>query len=569
MQPNSPWNYGNYFMGNTTMQMMPFMMKKVGKYLQSGAGMGMFPFGGNSMMGMPFGGMMSSFGGFPMMGGGSMGFSGMGFSGGINCGMGSSPFMMAATPLPIAFNPIVQGVYPTPSMSPVQMWNPMQFMSALSAGPMPYRPPALDFPSNVGMVMSVPFGTPNPFLSSPFGSYNACGGCYPCCCLPPPVLSYPRPVMVPQPYPVPYAQPVEIPHIKPVPIPRAVTNIAPPVMLGQGGFPQGGFSMPSSMIPAGQPMPSLPFNNVLSAPPITPLMPAGASGVFSGYGQPLVSSAAPSQQQRLLSEQKKPGAHNLPIYNIDSSREAQQLAFSLSTLGTSSRNRKGITPSKAKNQNMYNRSRQSFPTYSTLTSTKTNNNRSEPTIPLPQKGILISDSGWMPNVSARKKRIPSFQFSKYRRNKLYKRRKHSTVDNEYDCEICKSERDRQRLKNYFGSSKLSSLLSSPRKSHKQHGSNLALSISSSHIASDASRLKKGRHHRSEKTHHQTRRSQGTPLNRKDHDNQFHQQNEEEKRSRTNSKNSSQSSTKQPQTRSNNDDSNKDNESSKNSVISTK
>ena len=200
----SPWNYGNYYMGNTTMQMMPMMMRKVERYAQRQAMSGYG--GGGGFGGMPMMPMM------PMM----------------PC-LPAAPMMAAASPLPMACNPLVQNMYPMASMNPTGFMSPASFMSGLNTGPMPFRPPAsIEFPSNVGMVMNLPYGSPNPMFPMPsFGGFSpqfgAGGGLSCCCCYCTPAISaptvtyYPRPVCVPQACPVPVPVPVPIPNIQQVP----------------------------------------------------------------------------------------------------------------------------------------------------------------------------------------------------------------------------------------------------------------------------------------------------------------------------------------------------------------
>ena len=233
----SPWNYGNYYMGNTTMQMMPMMMRKVERYAQRQAMSGYGGGGGGGFGGMPMMPMM------PMM----------------PC-LPAAPMMAAASPLPMACNPLVQNMYPMASMNPTGFMSPASFMSGLNTGPMPFRPPAsIEFPSNVGMVMNLPYGSPNPmFPMSSFGGFSpqfgAGGGLSCCCCYCTPAISaptvtyYPRPVCAPQACPVPVPVPVPIPNIQQVPVPRAVTVVAPPIFAGGNqGFPMFGGSqlMPS------------------------------------------------------------------------------------------------------------------------------------------------------------------------------------------------------------------------------------------------------------------------------------------------------------------------------------
>lgn len=267
----SPWNYGNYYMGNTTMQMMPYMQRKVAKFAQRQA-MG-------SM------GSMGGFGGFPSMP--SMPMMPM------MPVMPMMPMMAAATPLPMACNPIVQNMYPM--------------------APMNYQ-----YPSNVGMVMNMPYGLPNPLLApSTFGGFfpqSFSSGMSCCCCFcmpapaPPPVCYYPRPVSVPQPVPVPYPAPVPIPNIQQVPVPRPVTVVAPPIMAG---------STPGCPIPAGAPL-------------------AASFGGLSrpGFGQQLVmhskdTSTVDSLLTSTRSEKSKTES------SADSARRARarKLAASLSNLG--------------------------------------------------------------------------------------------------------------------------------------------------------------------------------------------------------------------------------------------
>ena len=290
----SPMNYGNYYMGNTTMQLMPFMMRKVGKYNQQ---FGMGGFGSMPMMPM-----------MPMM----------------PCLPAAAPMMAAATPLPIAFNPLIQGMYPMASMNTSSWMTPSSFMSALSTGPMAYRPPAsFEFPSNVGMVMPMPFGNPNPLLSIPsfggfapqlgFGGGLSCSCCFcaPTAC-PPPISFFPRPVSIPQPYPVPYPAPVAIPNIQQVPVPRPVTVVAPPIIAGGNqGFP-------------------IPMN--------APLMSSQGGFSQTAFGQTTVMAAnRPSTSHSLLSEDS---VDDVPrsrpkSFTVDPARraKAQRIAASLSNLG--------------------------------------------------------------------------------------------------------------------------------------------------------------------------------------------------------------------------------------------
>ena len=295
----SPWNYGNYYMGNTTMQMMPFMMRKVERYAQRqamGGGGGGGGFGGMPMMPM-----------MPMM----------------PC-LPAAPMMAAATPLPMACNPLVQNMYPMASMNPTGFMSPSSFMSGLNSGPMPFRPPAsIEFPSNVGMVMNLPFGASNPLFPMPsFGGFSpqfgAGGGLSCCCCYCSPAVSaptvtyYPRPVCVPQACPVPVPVPVPIPNIQQVPVPRAVTVVAPPILAGGSqGFPMfaGSQLMPSQGMFAHGGM--------------------GPTTVMGSNRQSTVHSLA-DEQSSVTSKRSIPA-----IQSKDESRrlKAQRIASSLSNLG--------------------------------------------------------------------------------------------------------------------------------------------------------------------------------------------------------------------------------------------
>ncbi|CAF0883636.1 unnamed protein product [Didymodactylos carnosus] len=559
MQLNSLWNYGNHYLGNTTMQMIPFMLGKVGRFLQCNenvGGMGMNPSGFSSAMG--FGHLM----------GGNMAFSGA-----CNCPGLSTPFIMAATPLPVAYNPIIQGIYPMSTMSAVQMWNPMQFISTLFTGPMPYRPPTLDFPSNVGMVMTIPYGTSNPLLSP--NGYNSIPSSFPnscvCCnCSNAPPVSYSNPVMIPQPYPVPYVQPVEIAHINPIPASYPIMSNNLPDMLGQSEYP-----MSTTITPIAQPLPPSPYNNV-SAPSVTPLMRTGVSGVYSGYDEPLVSSAASLQQQESPVGQVKTDACRSGTCDVQSRQKAQQSSSKLSHLNTttlSDRNRKnGIFHKlknqfssrlfKTKNQNIYSPLDQNYPQYAASMSGITNNNYYESILPLPYNGLLISDSGWMPNVSTKEKAIDFFRFpEKYKRSKLFRQREQSTtISNEYDCEICK-KLNQQHLRKYSNSSKLLSL--SSRESRQYSPSDSALTAPSSPypIKSGTPRLKKRRSHR--RTKKPQNYLQDSLLNNNSHYND--QKYKEKIDSHSNSKQSSRKSPKRSETTLENNH-NTDTESSASSSI---
>jgi hypothetical protein len=396
----------------------------------------------------------------------------------------AAPMMAAATPLPVALNPLVQGMYPMASMNPVNWMSPASFMSALSSGPMPYRPPAFDFPNNVGMVMTVPYGTPNPFFSaSSFGSFNSsfnfCGGgsSWSCCCysIPPPVSYYPRPVPVPQPYPVPYSAPVAIPNIQQVPIPRPVSIVAPPIVAG-------GYQ-------------SLPVSTG------APLCPSHGVLTNGGLSPPMVMASNHNSTTHPPTN-NPPGKTSLPVYNaIDQSQllMGQQIN---SNIGSNNNQYSGVTHSSAKNTTSFSqnhdtlsdRLRRHIPSIMSRFS-RSNYNltqsqpRSDPILPPILRGQLISDSGWLPKTSnIRSQTTTSILSGKKRKRLLYtsdigktmlnssstrlpfspnRRQRHSgSSASEYDCAICQQQREKRRLREHYGSSTMSSLLSSPKESRK-------------------------------------------------------------------------------------------------------
>lgn len=248
MSMMSPWNYGNYYMGNTTMQMMPMMMRKVSKFQQRMMGGGL---GGMPMLPMlPMVPCIPSY--YAMA--------------------ASAPMMAAATPLPMALNPVVQSAYPIGNCCGPTFMSPSAFASTLSSGPLPFQPPSsFQFPSNVNMVMNIPFGFSNSLLSMPsFGGFAPqlnSSGALSCCCFycttpscPPQVSFYPRPVSVPQPYPVPVPNPIPITNIQPIPIPRQVNVIAPPIVAG-GGL-SGAIPAGNSLVPSQGVLNQIPYNTV-------------------------------------------------------------------------------------------------------------------------------------------------------------------------------------------------------------------------------------------------------------------------------------------------------------------
>jgi hypothetical protein len=396
----------------------------------------------------------------------------------------AAPMMAAASPLPVAFNPLVQGMYPMASMNPVNWMTPASFMSALSSGPMPYRPPAFDFPNNVGMVMTVPYGTPNPFLSaSSFGgfnsSYNFGGGSSWCCCCycaPPTFSFYPRPVSVPQPYPVPYSAPVAIPNVQQIPVPRPVSVVAPPIVAC------GNQSLPVS---AGAPLWS-------------------SQGVVTngGFSQPAVMASNQNPiTQTLISNQ--PVKRSLPVYDAtDQSQRlmGQQITSNLPNIRSDNNQYLGITPSAAKNTTPFSQSHDSLsdrlrrhipsiiPRLSRSNYNLTRSEpRSDPQLPPILRGQLISDSGWLPKTS-KSQTITSILSGK-KRKRLYttdigktifnpRHHRSSSSTSEYDCAICQQQREKRRLREHYGSSTMSSLLSSPKGSRKNRFSSNESTFSS-------------------------------------------------------------------------------------------
>jgi hypothetical protein len=463
----APWNYGNYYLGNTTMQMMPFMMNRVHQYglMQATAnlgGMGQMP----SMPWTPYC-LPSSFS-MPM----------------------AASMMAAATPLPVAFNPLIQGMYPMASMSPVNWMEPSSFMSALTAGPMPYRPPAFEFPSNVGMVMTVPYGTPNPMLLSPaqggfnslsyFGSPSWYSHNYstPQFSAPaPPMLSYYPPAIGPPPsYPIQYSPPIAAPHAQPMPVhqPRplhslpAVPSAHLPLPVGVDSpliFPleaanQNVFSQPPAMQ-------SLQTTTFPSSHPALPIY-SSASSLGPSIGQRLASNASyvPFSQQRNYE-----GTHSVAKY---SSIRSSQTHGSLS--------------------DRIRRSRISLPRlsrsdYNLVKSLP----RSEPVLPPITVGTLISDSGWLLKDDADQTISTASSRSDNKNRPVYtigkddaslhsygsrvsffphRRRGHrqsNSSASEYDCAICAQQRDKRRIRKYFGSAALESFLTSSKKSRHRRG----------------------------------------------------------------------------------------------------
>ncbi|CAF3730012.1 unnamed protein product [Rotaria sp. Silwood1] len=320
----SPWNYGNLYMGNTTLQMIPLMQRKLAKFAQL---QGMLGMGNGSMPMMPCLPASCCMPCLPA----SCSMPCLPASCSMPCLPASccmpmaSPMIAAASPLPAACNPLVQCMYPMSSTNCCNWMTPSSFMSALSTGPTAFRPPSLDFPCNVGMVMTYPCGTPNPLLAPPsFGGfcpqYNARGGMSCCCCYctpsvpPPPAISYyPRPVCVPQPYPVPCPAPVPIPNVQQVPVPRCVPNIAPPIIADCNSC---------GPVPAGAPL--LPSGGVLNQCGISPSLVMGSSRISSK--QTLFNDDETNENLKSRTSIRK---------SFDESRrkKAERIAASLSKLG--------------------------------------------------------------------------------------------------------------------------------------------------------------------------------------------------------------------------------------------
>lgn len=475
----SPWNYGNYYLGNTTMQMMPMMLNKVHKYGQMQA---MAALGNAGLLGSA-----------PMLPNMSMNPCCQPPS--FSMPM-ASPMMAAATPLPVAFNPLVQGMYPMASMSPVNWMTPGSFMSALSAGPMPYRPPGFDFPNNVGMVMTIPYGTPNPLFPTP-----NMGSTFPCCSyynsmpsvappMPPPMSYYPQPAPVPQPYPVPYSVPAPIPDYQQVPVPHPVSAIAPP------------------MVATGNQLP--PVSN------ISPLCPLHGVMANSNAGQPPVFSSNHSMTHTHHHSSNPP----LPVYNAtDPSPHLIGKPITTVNFGTNTNRQPTVIHSAAKNStylddnhgtfsDRFRRHLPSIPSFSRSSySLSRSQPRSDPVLPPILYGQLISDSGWLPKSSAystitsmfsskKKKRLLNatdinkpvlhssssrVSFTPYRRRR---RTRSNSSASEYDCAICQEQRGKRRLRKHYDSSTVSSLLSSPKHSRKhQLLSNASPLSSKSHTPS--------------------------------------------------------------------------------------
>ncbi|CAF4185347.1 unnamed protein product [Rotaria sp. Silwood2] len=411
----------------------------------------------------------------------------------------AAPMMAAATPLPVAFNPLVQGMYPPASTSPVNWMTPSSFMSALTSGPMPYRPPAFDFPNNVGMVMAIPYGTPNPLLSSAgYGSsYNSglgsswCSWSYP---MPPTTTpAYPMISYYPQSYPpaCPVACPVAAPVSSGLPFIHKIT------------LPLSG-SAGTTTMRAG-------YNRPLPARREAPLLTSQGAVTDVGLMEPAVMALnSSSSTSKIITNQSTKGS--LPVYDAKDQSQlliGRKLTSSQSNLAVNNNERPGITPSKLKYRNksrqghdtISNRLRRHLPSISHFNfNLASSQPRSEPVLPPILNGYLISDSGWLPKASS-SYTISSLFGNKKRKRLTYtidnstsvvpstnthisfvprRRHKSNSSASEYDCVICQQQREKHRLREHFDSSTVSSLLSTSKgysptsfkpgnhKSHRRH-----------------------------------------------------------------------------------------------------
>jgi hypothetical protein len=464
----TPWNYGNYYLGNTTMQMMPFMMNQVQQY---GFMSGMGAFGNASMFNSMFPCCTPISYSMPMM----------------------APMMAAATPLPVAFNPLVQGMYPMASTSPVNWMAPSSFMSALTTGPMPYRPPAYDFPSNVGMVMAIPYGTPNPLLSSSaFGSVNFMSnvGSMPtyCCC-----------------YSMPPMSTSATPMISYYPHANNTRNIHP-ITFSQS-TPASNFQhvSGSSMVVPSQPPLMSSLDNALPMQINSSLISSQSN---AGQSSVLAFKQFPSKSNAQFYDQTDQGSnHVMPIYNATnrlSSSIGHRLTSRSANTPVTTHRRSMITSSKAKYNIGSNQTHESFSKrfrryghalHHSIYNPIDSLHRNDPILPPILYGELISDSGWLPKTSinvampfieSRRKGHRTFHtsdtgkstyhshsshisFLPHRRRNHRRRHQHHSPSSasEYDCTICEQERGKHRLRKYFGSSNISPLLSMPKKNDRQ------------------------------------------------------------------------------------------------------
>ncbi|CAF0864765.1 unnamed protein product [Rotaria sordida] len=506
-----PWSYGNYYLGNTTMQTIPSMFKKVAQLGQIQA---LSALANPSLLGpaamMPCMPAMPSMPCMPPM-------PAMPYMPMMSSSMPSSfsmsmaaPMMAAATPLPVAFNPLVQGMYPMASMCPVNWMTPSSFMSALISGPMPYRPPVFDFPNNIGMIMTIPYGTSNPLLSSPSYDSSFNYGVRPFSCywpdsMPPATTpSYPMISYYPQPYPSVYPVPPALPYIH---------NTAL-----------------QSSVYAGMPTTIAGYNPPLSIPRDASLMPSQGAVTNVGFTQPAVLTTNSNlTTSKLINSQST--KCSLPVYNTTDQSQlliGRKVISSNSNLPINCDERSEITPDTLKYRYKISQTHDTTPTrlrrYVSSTSrsnykSTTSRDRREPTLPPILNGYLISDSGWLPKIPE-SNAISSIVGSKKRKRKSYtiengtsviaptnshvpfisrRRSRHGSKSSasEYDCVICQQQREKQRLRGHFTESTISSLLQSSKGS-RQH----RLSSNESSLSSKAHSPKSYKHgdHKSYRRH---------------------------------------------------------------------
>lgn len=563
----TPWNYGNYYLGNTTMQIMPLTLSEPANLRRAQALLALrnarpldsaaMPSSMPSYMGNS---MPSSFNmPRPMFSSNSMSMM--------------QPMMATATPLPVAYNPLVQGMFPMASTNPISWMTPSSFMTALTSGPMPYRPPANDFPNNVGMVMAIPYGTRNPMLSA--SSYNSssnnafsscgCSNSYPA----PPTTAataqpaanyYPCPVAVPQSYSLP--QPYPASQSRPV---GQSYPVSQPYSALQS-YPASQSYLDSQPYSALQPYPK--SQSYLSSKSYSASCSSGAvpSDGQQGASTTVLSSMSPPiattyTQSRPFSNDASQGgvictacnvptmvaasnssipssgvigtqSRSLPVYDVT---DQSQLLIGRKVTPTPSNVRQdnnaqlGVTPSQLKygkssesRDSLYQRVRRHLPKIPILShfNYSRSHRRREPVLPPILNGYLVSDSGWLPKQPESERRPSFLGYEKIKRLSNKNENPSSTVAStngrvsflprgsrqthssssvsEYDCAICQQEREKQRLREYYNSSTVSSLTSSKGSSRRRSTLSPNESISSS----------KGRHsasyqssnHRSHRPH---------------------------------------------------------------------
>lgn len=373
-----------------------------------------------------------------------------------------TPMMAAATPLPIAFTPLVQGIYPSVMSNSVSWMPSSSFIDALSTGPMPYRPPDNIFPNSISMVMPIPYGVPNPFIPEQKSiGYHSTNQNYPS--VPSyysdtntsktgaafPNSSYSSTQSYSFNLPVTYASYPSMPSIN--------------AQLGIGSSSQ-------TMISPNQGL--TPPTSTVTAPTVSDLhqpLPVGVNGPMTQMGDQTYhrenysSVDFQSQQSSLTAKKYLPTYETIParirpvdsFYPVKSSNKQQ----SLSKMRKSDR--------------------------LTLESL-----RREPVVPPITRGELIYDSGWVSKKSKLKENFakyfrikqkpPTYTTTNGRmivrkkqarvsflpKNGLIRRRPKSSISSasEYDCAVCREERDRKRIKEHYGSSLLEPNISSPKNS---------------------------------------------------------------------------------------------------------